>query len=70
MLFAEPPASVKIKGGGATRSVLSGAGDLPPKDILPLLKDDAERRQLIQAHAKWDGNSASHVREWKALAEQ
>jgi hypothetical protein len=68
VFFAEPPANVKTKNGGATRTVLSGLGDRSPDDVLRLVRSDAERAQVVMAHAKWDKDTASHVREWHALA--
>lgn len=66
--FTEPPKSVKIKGGGATRTVLASPGDQAPAEVLPLLQNDAQRRQVIIAHAKWDRSDARHSGEWQALA--
>jgi hypothetical protein len=68
VFFAEPPANVKTKNGGATRTVLSGLGDRSPDDVLKLVSSDAERAQVVMAHAKWDKDTASHAREWHALA--
>jgi Zn-dependent protease with chaperone function len=71
VLFAEPPKSVKTKGGGATRSVLTGLGDGPPSEVLKLVQSDDERRQIIRAHARWDRDSARYTAEWReAAAEQ
>lgn len=66
--FAEPPTSVKTKGGGATRTVLSGVGNQEPAKILSLLADDVSRQQVILVHAKWDENSLPVTAKWQQLA--
>lgn len=68
VLFTDPPSSVESKSGGATRSVLSGAGGRAPSEVLALLKSDAERNQVILAHAKWDRENARNTKEWLAIA--
>jgi hypothetical protein len=68
IVLREPPASVQTKSSGATRTVLSGAGDLPPADLLQLVQKDAERRQMIAAHAQWDPVTTRHAGEWRRLA--
>lgn len=70
VLFAEPPASVSTKGGGATRSVLTGVGHRAPAEVLQLLKSDAERDHVAQAHAKWDRANAPYAREWQAMVKR
>ncbi|BAU49360.1 peptidase M48 family protein [Sulfurifustis variabilis] len=69
VFFKEPPKSVKTKSGGATRRVLSGAGDRAPSEVLELIKNEAERNQVIVAHAKWDRQNAPHAAEWQAIAQ-
>jgi hypothetical protein len=48
--------------------VLTGLGDRPPSEIMELLKSDAERKQVILAHASWDQQKAPHTSEWQAMA--
>jgi hypothetical protein len=69
VLFTEPPKSVKTKGGGATRSVLTGLGDGPPTEVLKLVKSDVERKRIIGAHARWDQGNVRYTTEWRAMAE-
>lgn len=68
--FAEPPDSVSTKGGGATRTVISAMGNEPPETVLQVLGSDAERRQVIELHARWDSANARHTARWKELAGQ
>lgn len=68
--FKAPPKSVKIKGGGAVRTVLSGAGELKPEEILELLKNKADRKKLIKAHVQWDAENSAHYKQWQELAKK
>jgi Zn-dependent protease with chaperone function len=68
VLFANPPESVRTKGGGATRTVLSGIGDLAPGEVLKVLGSEGERRRVIALHAKWDHPKAPHTQEWQGMA--
>mgnify|MGYP000241637027 CR=1 FL=1 len=70
VLFAEPPANVSTKGGGATRAVLSGVGHRAPAEVLQLLKSDTEREHVAQAHAKWDRANTPYAREWQAMVKR
>lgn len=71
VLFAEPPSSVKTSaGGGAIRTVLDSPGDRAPDEMLTLLRDQAERAQVIAAHAKWDGEDRRNTSRWRGLASQ
>ncbi len=70
VLFAEPPKSVQTKGGGATRSILTGLGDGPPSEVLKLVKGHGERTQVLRAHARWDQGSARYTTEWRAMTEE
>jgi Zn-dependent protease with chaperone function/tetratricopeptide (TPR) repeat protein len=63
ILFQEPPRSVKTKGGGATRRVLSAPG-ATPSAVLALLKNADERRALIEMHARWDDADRRESLEW------
>lgn len=70
VLFAEPPKSVKTKGGGAIRVVITGLGNLDPAEALKALRNETERKQVIALHAKWDRPNAPHTREWQAMARE
>lgn len=67
VLFSKPPASVQTQGGGAIRFVLSSIGDRAPAEVLKLVSTEAERKQVIFAHAKWDPSNGVHTSEWQAL---
>lgn len=68
--FAEPPAHVSTKGGGATRTVLDGGGARAPEDLMRLPLAAPQRLSMAQAHARWDDAAAPHTAEWKVLAAQ
>jgi hypothetical protein len=68
VFFAEPPAQVQTKSGGATRRVLTGIGDADPDKLMPLLRSDEQRRSVSRAHAKWDNGDTPHRQKWVELA--
>lgn len=63
ILFDDPPRSVKTKGGGATRSVLS-APATSPTGVLALLKNADDRRAMVETHARWDETNRRQALEW------
>jgi Zn-dependent protease with chaperone function len=69
-LFGQPPASVKSKSGGATRTVLSGLGERAPSEVLKVLGSEDERRRVIALHAKWDHRNAPHTKEWQGMVKE
>jgi Zn-dependent protease with chaperone function len=68
VFFSEPPETVSTKSGGATKWVLDGAGNRPPDEIMSALKNDADKKQVAMAHAKWDKPDAENSDKWKELA--
>lgn len=68
--FVDPPDHVSTKGGGATRTVLSGAGERAPEDLMRVPLPAPQRLAMAQAHARWDDATAPHTAEWKVLAAQ
>ena len=66
--FEKPPTSIKTKGGGGSRSVLTGLGAEPPEDILGALSDTDEMVRIVRLHARWDAPSTPHYAAWKDLA--
>lgn len=66
--FSDPPKSVQTKSTGTTRLVLIGLGERAPDEVLSALRNDQERRQVIESHAKWDLPNSPHSQEWKDLA--
>lgn len=68
VLFSKPPESVRIKGSGTTRLVLSGFGDRTPDEALKMLKNSEDRKQVIAAHARWDNENAPNALQWRTMA--
>jgi Zn-dependent protease with chaperone function len=68
VFFSEPPESVSTKSGGATKWVIDGAGNRPPDEIMNALPNENDKKQVAQAHAKWDKPSAENTAKWQELA--
>jgi hypothetical protein len=66
--FEKPPTSIKTKGGGGTRTVLTGLGAESPEDVLGALPDTDEMVRIVRLHARWDAPSTPHYAAWKDLA--
>lgn len=67
-LFTDPPHSVQTQyGEGATRTVLSAAGDARPDSQLQMLRSDAERAALIAIHSRWDAPHSAYLLDWLQL---
>lgn len=66
--FTEPPVSVKTKSGSATRSVLTGIGNIEPEKILRLVADKNEQDHIIATHNQWDSADYRFTPVWKSLA--
>ena len=67
-VFEDPPRSISTKGGGGQRSVLQGLADADPQRQLALVSDEAQRRQMLSAHLRWDPTGSRHAVEWFALS--
>jgi Zn-dependent protease with chaperone function len=67
-LFTDAPKSISTKGGGGTREVLSGLGDVPPSQQLGMIADPAEGLRLATAHARWDALASPHLGQWLWIA--
>jgi Zn-dependent protease with chaperone function len=63
-LFTEPPTSIKTKGGGGSRDVLSGFAKESSARQLDLITDPAEQKNLIMSHARWDAIDSARMGEW------
>jgi Zn-dependent protease with chaperone function len=70
ILFQDPPQSISSKGAGGTRSVLSGVGARPPSEVLELISDEMQRKQVIMAHAKWDAGKTEYASVWQEMAKE
>lgn len=69
--FADPPASVSSKSGGATRTVISGPPpNADPEAILDKLGSAEEKHRVAALHAKWDKPDALKTKHWQELAGQ
>jgi hypothetical protein len=66
-VFEEPPKTISTKGGGGTRTVLQGLADMPPDRQLDALANDAQRRQLIATHLRWDASGSGAVVPWLGM---
>lgn len=69
VFFAEPPASVSSKTGGATRDILTGFGGESATVQLSLLKDTKQQQHAMEMHARWDGTSSHRILEWFAASQ-
>ena len=67
VIFREPPTSVSTKYGPATRKVLAAVTGGPGTQ-LEALPDDAARRQVVAAHARWDETTSQHTPGWLSFA--
>ncbi|NUU00755.1 M48 family metallopeptidase [Herbaspirillum robiniae] len=64
VVFAEPPHSISTKGGGGgSRSVLTGAGGLPPSEAAGLVPPEAFA-VLQRTHARWDDGHDVNLYAW------
>lgn len=70
VVFAEPPSSVKISGGGATRTVLVGVGDEEPASILRFLRTEPERQKMVAVHVEWEPPTSKCLVEWHLLVKE
>lgn len=70
VIFAQPPSSVKISGGGATRTVLIGVAEEQPADILKCLKTESERQQMVAVHVEWEPPTSKRLVEWHLLVNE
>ena len=68
VVFGEPPRQVASQPGGSTRWVLSGYGEGMPGRLLAMLGDEAERRKLVVAHARWDSATSRYAMLWLSAA--
>ncbi|WEF32403.1 M48 family metallopeptidase [Pseudoduganella chitinolytica] len=67
VVLRDPPRSVSTKHGPATRTVLQAVSGFAHVQ-LQALPDDAARRRIIAAHARWDETSAQDTWLWLRFA--
>jgi Zn-dependent protease with chaperone function len=68
VLFAEAPRSVRTKGGGATRTVLSALAAEPPQQQLGVLATPADQLHVVATRARWDALDSRHAGHWLYMA--
>ena len=66
--FSDPPSTLKTKGSGSTRRVLSGAGDVAPDELLQMAGNKDEARRIIELRARWDAENSAHRQTWQDYA--
>jgi Zn-dependent protease with chaperone function len=66
VLFAEPPNSISGKVGGL-RTVLSGAGDAAPSQMLNWVPPE-DIPKTVATHARWSGSHDPYLMSWLSLA--
>ncbi|WP_426344177.1 M48 family metallopeptidase [Pseudoduganella sp. R-32] len=69
VLFEEPPESVSSK-SKKWRKVLAAASGMEPESLSQLVKDDAQRKAMVLAHARWDNIKAPSTRAWLTMAHE
>jgi tetratricopeptide (TPR) repeat protein len=71
-VFEVPPERIQTSNNsGATyRKVLSAASDASPWRQVDMVKDPADRSQLIRMHAQWDDTISASILDWLQLASQ
>jgi Zn-dependent protease with chaperone function len=67
VLFEEPPKSVSSK-EKKWRKVLAAAPGMEAQALAALVKDDAQRKAMVLAHARWDGVELPSTFDWMTLA--
>jgi Zn-dependent protease with chaperone function len=68
VVLAEPPNSIRTKGGGDTRSVLSAPSDTSLRANLGMVENSQTRNSLILAHARWDAPDSANLTDWLMFA--
>ncbi|AVP99021.1 Zn-dependent protease with chaperone function [Ahniella affigens] len=66
-VFTDPPAQIRTKSGGDTRTALQSLDDLRPSQQVAL-SPEAGRDALIRAHVRFDQGGTERLHEWLALA--
>jgi Zn-dependent protease with chaperone function len=68
VLFGDAPKSVRTKGGGATRDVLTALAADPPQQQLGVLAAPADQQRVAGTRARWDALDSRHAAHWLVLA--
>lgn len=68
VVFEEPPTSVSTKGGGATRSVLTGFGGEDPVKFLGIIQSDpGSLARVVNLHSNWDEEGTPYLAKWREI---
>lgn len=70
VLFKEPPETVKIKGGGATRTVLEAVIETSPNNALYYVDNEKEKQAMISQHIIWDDVNSAFLSYWMDAANE
>lgn len=63
-VFQDPPKTIQTKGGGGTRSALSGFAQMSPVQVLEMVSADDEKKALLIQHARWDSPHSPYIMDW------
>lgn len=69
VLFGDAPKSVRTKGGGATRAILSGLGEGSPAQQMKWLATEAEWLRMATVRARWEPLDSRYAGQWLSLAQ-
>jgi Zn-dependent protease with chaperone function len=69
-IFEDPPESISTstRDEGGTRDVVSAYGHDSPQQLFAIVQDEAQRWQIINAHARWDASDAPNTVIWLGIA--
>ncbi|MBB3181972.1 M48 family metallopeptidase [Variovorax sp. Sphag1AA] len=67
-LLEPPPQSIRTKGGGGTRSVVSAPAPQSVAGILDMMSTDGDRRAMLAVHSEWESTKSATLLEWLMLA--
>jgi hypothetical protein len=69
-VFEVPPERISTSSSSGTtyRHVLSAASDASPWRQVEMVKDPADRSQLVRTHARWDDTMSANILDWLQLA--
>ncbi|HEF5869661.1 TPA: M48 family metallopeptidase [Burkholderia cenocepacia] len=66
-VFTRPPASIRTKDGGATRTVLDAAHVVAPETLVRAVGDNAAAAMVL-SHVRYDPPDSPYLRNWLDLA--
>lgn len=65
-----PPESIQTQkyDNGGKRTVLTAVGELPPQNQAAMVENEAQRKAMILAHARWDAPDSRYLTTWLGMA--